>query len=291
MHIEDQNPYIEQINRVQDYIENHIDEPLTIKQLSQIANFSEYHFQRIFGVVTGENLYGFIKRIRLEKAAYMLLADKERTIIDIAMSVGFSSQASFAKAFKSKYRISATSYRKINGLVNEANFIPEGLQERDRAIEPVTIEMRMERETQVIYTRYTGSYKGDSELFLGLFNKLYHWADQRQLISPDSRWFVIYHDFGNETDEEYLRLSVCMSVSGNVATSQEVGLLTLSEGRYGVGSFYVNPKEYEKAWYYMYAKWLPNSGYKADDRFSFEHYPPVKEQGDKRLVEIYIPIL
>ena len=291
MHIEDQNPYIEQINKVQDYIENHIDEPLTIKQLSQIANFSEFHFQRIFGVVTGENLYGFIKRIRLEKAAYMLLADKGRTIIDIAMSVGFSSQASFAKAFKSKYRISATSYRKINGLVNEANFIPEGLQERDRTIEPVTIEMRMERETQVIYTRYTGSYKGDSELFLGLFNKLYQWADQRQLISPDSRWFVIYHDFGNETDEEHLRLSVCMSVSGNVATSQDVGVLTLSEGMYGVGRFYVNPKEYGKAWYYMYAKWLPNSSYKADDRFSFEHYPPVKEQGDKRFVEIYIPIL
>jgi len=291
MHIEDQNPYIEQINRVQDYIENHIDEPLTIKGLSQIANFSEYHFQRIFGVVTGENLYGFIKRIRLEKAAYMLLADKERTIIDIAMSVGFSSQASFAKAFKSKYSISASNYRKINGLVNEVNFIPEWLQDSDMTIEPVNIETRMERKTQVIYTRYTGSYKGDSELFLGLFNKLYQWANQRQLISPDSRWFVIYHDFGNETNEEHLRLSVCMSVNRNVATSQDVGILTLSEGMYGVGSFLVNPREYGKAWYYMYAKWLPNSGYKPDDRFSFEHYPPVIEQGDKRLVEIYIPIV
>ena len=40
--------YIERINAVQDYIENHLDEEISIRQLSQIASFSEYHFQRIF---------------------------------------------------------------------------------------------------------------------------------------------------------------------------------------------------------------------------------------------------
>ncbi|WP_157047296.1 effector binding domain-containing protein [Alkaliphilus metalliredigens] len=58
-----------------------------------------------------------------------------------------------------------------------------------------------------------------------------------------------------------------------------------------VGSFMVEPSEYDKALYYMYGKWLPTSGQKPDDRFSLEHYPKVEEQGDKRLVEIYIPIV
>ncbi|WP_326907162.1 AraC family transcriptional regulator [Sedimentibacter sp. MB31-C6] len=291
MHINDENPYVEQINKVQDYIENHLDKHLTIKQLSQIANFSEYHFQRIFGFVTGESLYRFIKRIRLEKATYMLLADKERPIIDIAMSVGFVSQASFAKAFKLKYGISASSYRKINGVINEINSIEENFNGLDMSIEPLNIEIRSEKATNLIYTRYTGSYKGDSELFSRLFYKLYHWANQRKLISVDSRWFVIYHDFGNETDEENLRLSVCMSVDRNIAISGDISVLTLSEGLYGVGSFMVDSSEYRKAWYYMYTKWLPNIGYKLDDRFSFEHYPLLEMQGDKRLVEIYIPIV
>lgn len=39
--------YIKAINAVQDYIEKHLDQPLTAKHLSQVANFSEFHFQRI----------------------------------------------------------------------------------------------------------------------------------------------------------------------------------------------------------------------------------------------------
>lgn len=291
MSIKDENPYVEQINKVQDYIENHLEEPLTIEQLSQIANFSEYHFQRIYGFMTGESLYGFIKRIRLEKAAYMLLSDKKRPIIDIAMSVGFCSQSSFAKAFKSQYGVSGSSYRKTDGTFKKADFVGQHLKEMDMTIEPLNIEIRKEKATKLIYTRYMGQYKGDSELFSDLFNKLYQWADQRKLISTSSRWFVIYHDFGNETNEDQLRLSVCMSVDRNVAVNGDIGILNLHEGQYAVGSFMVEPNEYGKAWYYMYGKWLPTSGYKPDDRFSLEHYPIVEEREGKRLVEIYIPIV
>lgn len=290
MNTNNENLYIEQINKVQDYIENNLGESLTIKRLSQMANFSEYHFQRIYGYMTGESLYGFIKRIRLEKAAYMLLSDKERPIIDIAMSVGFSNQASFAKAFKSKYGVSSSSYRKTNGIVSKVDYANGYLKGKDITIDPLNIEIRREKAIKLIYTRYTGSYKGDSELFSRLFLKLYQWADQRNLISTSSRWFVIYHDFGNETDEEQLRLSVCMSVDRNVAVSGNIGILSFHEGQYAVGSFMVEPSEYGKAWYYMYAKWLPTSGYKPDDRFSLEHYPQMEEQEGKRLVEIYIPI-
>ncbi|SNT11307.1 transcriptional regulator, AraC family [Anaerovirgula multivorans] len=285
------SPYVEQINKVQDYIENHLDESLTVKHLSQIASFSEYHFQRIYGFMTGESLYGFIKRIRLEKAAHMLLSDKERPIIDIAMSVGFSNQNSFAKAFKSKYGVCSSSYRKTNGTVSKTDFVNVYLDNQNMIIAPLKIEIRREQGIKLIYTRYTGPYKGDSELFSNLFHKLYQWVDQRSLISASSRWFVIYHDFGKETDEDQLRLSVCMSVDRNVAASEDIGIINLHEGQYAVGSFMVEPSEYSKAWYYMYGKWLPTSGHKPDDRFSLEHYPKVEEQGGKRLVEIYIPIV
>lgn len=286
-----QGPYAEQINKVQDYIENHLYEPLTVKRLSQIANFSEYHFQRIYGFITGESLYGFIKRIRLEKAAYMLLSDKHRSIIDIALSVGFSNQTSFAKAFKSKYGVCSSTYRKKNDTVNPTNYANVYLDNQDMTIEPLKIEMRREQAINLIYTRYTGPYKGDSDLFSNLFHKLYQWTDQRRLISADSRWFVIYHDFGKETDEEQLRLSVCMSVDRDIAVSGDIGILKLPAGMYAVGSFMVEPSEYSKAWYYMYARWLPSSGHKPDDRFSLEHYPEMEKQGDKRLVEIYIPVV
>lgn len=291
MIINDENFYIEQINKVQDYIESHLDEPLTIKQVCKITHFSEYHFQRIYGYMTGESLYGFIKRLRLEKAAYMLLSDKERSILDIAMDVGFSNQAAYAKAFRAKYGISSSHYRKTKEIISKTNSVNKYLYDKDMMINPMSIEIRREKAIKLIYIRYTGAYKGDRDLFSQLFHKLYQWANQRKLITESSRWFVIYHDFGDETDEENLRLSVCMSLDRNIAVSGDVGIFILHEGQYAVGRFMVESKEYEKAWHYMYAKWLPTSGYKTDDRFSFEHYPSEKEQDDKRLVEIYIPII
>lgn len=93
--------YIERINTVQDYIEKHLDEELSVQQLSKIASFSEYHFQEF----TSESLYRFVKRLRLEKAIFLLRSNRKLTIQDIAFSVGFSNQASFAKALKEEYQL------------------------------------------------------------------------------------------------------------------------------------------------------------------------------------------
>ncbi len=106
--------YINRINAVQDYIENHLDEEINIHKLSQIASFSEYHFQRIFKQITSESLYSFIKRCRLEKAFFLLRSNTKLSIQDIALSVGFSNQASFAKALKEKYRLTASQIKKMS---------------------------------------------------------------------------------------------------------------------------------------------------------------------------------
>lgn len=281
------NFYVEQINKVQDYIERHLDTQLSVEQLAHIASFSKYHFQRIFTSIVGESLHSFIKRLRLEKAAYLLLTDSKRSIQDIALTLGFANQASFAKAFKERYGISSSLYRKEKSKMLEADIHKD--TERMH-LEPEAVWVKNEEPVQVIYIRYTGPYKGNGELFINLFSKLYYWADDNELINKDTRWYTVYHDFGDETEEETLRLSVCMSVNQTVSVSDDVGIMTIPEGKYAVGRFRVNEKEYEQAWQYMYGKWLPNSGYKPDERFSFEYYPITSEKNEKRLVDIFIPI-
>lgn len=286
----DKGSYLEQIYKVQDYIERHLDETLCVDVLSKVAGFSPFHFQRLFSLITGEPLYTYIKRIRLEKAAYMLLIDRDRSVTDIALSVGFSNQSSFAKAFKARFEMSSSDYRKHKKEYGRSTFISDYERGLDMAIEPLALEIRHEETLKVIYVRYSGPYKGDNQLFSGLFDRLYQWAAERDLINESSRWFVIYHDNGDETDEELLRLSVCLSVEGNVAVSGDVGVMNLSGGKYGVGKFLVGAKDYGKAWYYMYAVWLPSSGYALDDSYAFEHYPPEEQSKEQQHVEIYIPI-
>jgi AraC family transcriptional regulator len=70
--------YEKAVNRVIDYINRHLFETPDIKQLSEIANMSEYHFHRIFKAVIGENIRAYIKRIRLEYIAECLQMRKER---------------------------------------------------------------------------------------------------------------------------------------------------------------------------------------------------------------------
>ena len=65
--------YAFRINRVIDYIEANIDVDLSLETLSGIANFSKFHFHRIFRAMVGETLNQFIQRIRLEKAAAQLI--------------------------------------------------------------------------------------------------------------------------------------------------------------------------------------------------------------------------
>jgi len=289
--------YVAGINAVQDYIEEHLAEEMSIKKLARIAAFSEYHFQRIYKQFTGESLYSFIKRLRLEKAVFLLRSKPKLTIQDIALEVGFSNQASFAKAFKAEYGCAAGSIRRME--TKELEVLREKNRRNGKVffskedyIRPVAFELRTEKPQRVLYNRYIGAYKGDAALFAKLFNELYRFAAENELLTESSKWFVIYHDWGDLTEEEKLRLSVCVSCPREKIEQGEFGLTEIAGGRYAVGSFILKEDEYQKAWNYMFAEWLPESGFLPDDRFCFEYYPPREcaEEGEKRVVEIYIPI-
>ncbi len=68
-----QKEYIHRINKVIDYIEAHIDGDLSLEILADVASFSPFHFHRIFSAFVGETLNDFIKRLRIEKAASLLI--------------------------------------------------------------------------------------------------------------------------------------------------------------------------------------------------------------------------
>ncbi|MCK5076904.1 MAG: helix-turn-helix transcriptional regulator, partial [Calditrichia bacterium] len=51
--------YIASINRVIDYIEKNLDKNLTLDTLSDVANFSRFHFHRIFSAIVGETINQF----------------------------------------------------------------------------------------------------------------------------------------------------------------------------------------------------------------------------------------
>ena len=93
------------------FISAHLDRDLTLDEIATAAHFSPFHFHRIFKVVTGETVFGFLRRLRLEAAANRLLSNPEEEITSVAMEWGFSSSQNFAKAFRARFGMSPTEFR------------------------------------------------------------------------------------------------------------------------------------------------------------------------------------
>jgi AraC family transcriptional regulator len=79
-----QTEYISRINKTFDYIESNLDKPMTLEELASVANFSKFHFSRIFQSMVGETPFQFILRVRIEKAANLIMANKNESITEIA---------------------------------------------------------------------------------------------------------------------------------------------------------------------------------------------------------------
>src|SRR5580658_7902808 len=103
--------YTRRINRVIDHLRANLDRPVKLKELARVACFSEFHFHRIFGAVAGETVNQFTNRLRLEKAARLLRFSRQ-SLTDVAMDCGFSSSATFSRAFRSGYDTSPSQFRK-----------------------------------------------------------------------------------------------------------------------------------------------------------------------------------
>ncbi|WP_438497957.1 helix-turn-helix transcriptional regulator [Paenibacillus sp. IHBB 3054] len=93
-----------------EYIEQHLEEELSLERIAQEAGFSKYHFHRIFRKYVGKSVYEHIRTRRLSCAANLLLYSEER-ILDIALQYGFESQEAFTRAFKEIYALPPAQYR------------------------------------------------------------------------------------------------------------------------------------------------------------------------------------
>ncbi|MGE4482954.1 helix-turn-helix domain-containing protein [Acidocella sp.] len=87
------------LNRVAQYIEDHLAEDMSLLTLAQVADFSVYHFKEVFKAETGKAPHQYLIERRIHHAKEMLLAD-DLPIVQIALAVGFSSQSHFTLNFR-----------------------------------------------------------------------------------------------------------------------------------------------------------------------------------------------
>lgn len=86
---------------------------ISVEEVAKNAGFSIDYFNRIFLSHTGFTVTAYINYIRLKQAAY-LLRTTDKSVLDIALEIGYDSHEGFTKAFKKKYGVTPSEYRADN---------------------------------------------------------------------------------------------------------------------------------------------------------------------------------
>ena len=93
------------------------DESLTLDKVASEAGFSNDYFNRMFAEHTGMTVMEYVRIYKLIRSA-VLLRSTDKSIIDIALDLGYSNQENFSKAFKNVFEMSPGEYRKKNAEVS-----------------------------------------------------------------------------------------------------------------------------------------------------------------------------
>ncbi len=96
------------------FIENNLYEPIAACDVAKAVSYSYYHFHRYFQAVMGETIGSYIRSRRLTQAAWDLV-HSEKKGLEIGISLYFETAESFTRAFKDRYSMTPTEYRK-NGI-------------------------------------------------------------------------------------------------------------------------------------------------------------------------------
>lgn len=282
------NRTLDHINQAIDYIRRNMDRELTVEEIADVCCFSRFYFNRLFKSITGEGVYGFLRRLRLERGAYRLMSSPSKTITEIALEAGYS-PSNFASAFKEQFGVSASEFRKrgpgdLQDVHREIRERLEGLLMNEKA------HKDLKNRVQV---RYLNSMILEYRRVIGYYGDLIpHWSAfckdmAARYGDEDTLQFIgISYDDPIISDESRCMYDLCV-VADRVSGSC---FHRLEAGEYGCYGYCGPVSGILNAYQELCGLWLPFSGYELDNRLPLEFYYPVPEGQEGLNMEICFPV-
>ena len=273
-----QAEYQRRIHKVLTYIDQHLDQDLSLEVLADVAHFSRFHFHRVFVALSGETLGDYLRRRRVEIAATRLATQPSLSVLNAALMVGFGSGEAFSRAFKVRFGMSPTAWRQQSNpdqalsKIDQANLVggQDHLGSHSLIEKPSMKVTLIDRQpARVAYLRYTGAYGPGINIFWQ--EKAYPWLVVTGLLGR-ARYGVSLDD-PDVTAPERCRYDACVEVDAAFKPTGEAACTELPGGRYAVLRFKGPVAEIGAAWARLFTHWLPASGQQLDSRPMFEFYP------------------
>ena len=273
--------YRQRICRAMNFISGNLGRELSLEEIAQAASFSPFHFHRIFSAATGETVFGFLRRLRLEWAANRLLSDPRADITTVAMDCGFSSSQNFAKAFRARFGTSPSAFRNSKRgtkagkggesaslrVVQDAGMVKLASPQPERKIK-MKAETREMPTWHVAYARKMGPY--GKAVCEAAFGELMRWAGPRGLIGHGPM-MGMYWDNPEVTAPENCRTDACLVVPEGTKVDAPIALQDIPGGPHLVCGFDVPVTGFGAAWEEAFRA-LMDQGLECAERPCYERY-------------------
>ena len=263
------------INQAMNFILEHLDQEITVDDVARHCGYSRYHLMRMFKEHTDEAIYQFMKRLRLERSAWRLKVEKEKSITEIGVNYGYSS-SNFATAFKKHLNMSPIDYRKKSEQIVQQSSFSHGisLDELERTENLITIEWL--DDFLVVHERKKGNYHDMSQEWCAFIKKY------EKLASSDTLYVDCTIDDPSITDENSCMYELCQTISpDHPALKENAGIFTHSfeGGKYAVYHFKGFPQFLFMVYQEIFCRWLSRTGNQIDERPIFDIYRSVRSDG------------
>jgi AraC family transcriptional regulator len=261
--------YEARLQRVITHVHAHLDEPLDLNALADVAHLSPHHWHRIYHATTGETLAGTVKRLRLQRAAAEL-ANGSLPVARIARQAGYPDVASFTRIFKASYGLPPARYRSEGSHVvyQSASSTPPAEGFTLPPGQAVTVQSLPA--LQLLAVAHRGSYMEIGQAFERLFGTL----AAHGLARPGMRTLGLYHDDPDAIDQAALRSHAAVSGAADPGAPLPPGLqrITLAPARHAVLLHQGPYSSMRAAYRWLFGTWLPHSGFDLADGPIVEDY-------------------
>ncbi len=296
--------YEARIQDVVQFIQTHLAEPLGFEDLAKVACFSPFHFHRIFRALVGETPSEFIERLRLERAANMLLRVPRRAITSIALDSGYSSSAVFSRSFSRRFGEAASAFRRhaAAGIPPDEVSLSRTIRKICKASHPLFPDLPSTRRDGYavkvsvlprLHVAFATTIRGYGAREIGrAWKRLTGWAATHGQLGRETVFLGMSFDNPDITPAGKCRYCACLTVKPETLPGRGIGLMTVPGGRHAVLRFRGKEREIRRAYSWLFGVWLPASGYEPADAPSHEIYPNPLEgrRGGIYRMEICLPL-
>ena len=278
----------QRIELVCDYISQHLDEPLSLETLSEVACCSKYHFHRLFVAGVGLSVTKYAQLARLKRASFRLAFEHQLKIIDVALEAQFDSPEAFSRAFKRTFTQSPSEFRSKPNWPNWHTQFEFSLP--DKKVCPMNVNIVGFKAQPVALL----THQGAANTLMNTAAQFIEWRKESGFspVKTSNTYGIPYSDPAT-TEDDAFRFDFAGSITSPITENpQGVRNGEIPAGRCAVVRHNGSHDTISDTVYYLYREWLVQSGEEVRDFPCFFHYLNLIHEVDEcdLQTDIYLPI-